>query len=173
MTPVLRGARVELRPAVDADAPALAAVLRDPAVAPWFGVGDADEIAREWIEAEDAVAFVIEVDGEPAGSVQYYEETDPDYRHAGMDIFLATERHGRGLGADALTVLARYLFEELGHHRLVIDPAAANTRAIRAYERVSFRPVGLMRSYERDADGRWHDNLLMDMLAGELVEPAG
>lgn len=43
-------------------------------------------------------------------------------------------------------VLARHLFDERGHHRLVIDPAAANTRAIRAYERGGFsRPLG--RSY--------------------------
>jgi aminoglycoside 6'-N-acetyltransferase len=28
--------------------------------------------------------------------------------------------------------------------------------------------VGVMRQYERGVDGRWHDNLLMDMLADEL-----
>jgi aminoglycoside 6'-N-acetyltransferase len=30
-----------------------------------------------------------------------------------------------------------------------------------------------MRSYERGADGRWHDNLLMDLLAGELGDSPG
>jgi L-amino acid N-acyltransferase YncA len=40
--------------------------------------------------------------------------------------------------------------------------------AIRAYEKVGFRRVGVMRSYERGPDGSWHDNLLMDLLAGEL-----
>lgn len=65
-------------------------------------------------------------------------------------------------------MLARHLFDDRRHHRLVIDPAAANTRAIRAYERVGFRAVGVMRAYERGADGTWHDNLLMDMLADEL-----
>ena len=161
-----------LRPAEAADAPALTTILRDPAVAPWFGTGHPDEIAREWAEADDAVPFVIEVDGEMVGSVQYYEETDPDYRHAGMDIFIASEQHGKGYGPEALAVLARHLFEDLGHHRLVIDPASANRRAIRAYERVGFRPVGLMRSYERGADGTWHDNVLMDMLVGELLDPS-
>jgi aminoglycoside 6'-N-acetyltransferase len=33
---------------------------------------------------------------------------------------------------------------------------------------VGFRPVGVMRRYERGPDGVWHDGLLMDMLAGEL-----
>jgi aminoglycoside 6'-N-acetyltransferase len=64
--------------------------------------------------------------------------------------------------------VARWLIEARGHHRLTIDPAAGNARAIRAYERVGFRPVGVMRRYEGDLDGTWHDGLLMDLLAGEL-----
>ena len=68
-------------------------------------------------------------------------------------------------------MLARYLIEERGHHRLTIDPAADNAPAIRAYEKVGFRPVGVMRSYERGPDGTLHDGLLMDLLADELVTP--
>jgi RimJ/RimL family protein N-acetyltransferase len=90
-------------------------------------------------------------------------------RHAGIDLFLGREARGRGLGPDAIRTLARYLFEERGHHRLTIDPAAANDRAIRAYERVGFRPVGVMRQYERGGDGEFHDGLLLDMLRGELT----
>jgi aminoglycoside 6'-N-acetyltransferase len=60
------------------------------------------------------------------------------------------------------------LIDERGHHRIVIDPATENTAAIRAYEKAGFRPVGVTRKSERDADGRgWHDSLLMDLLAGE------
>jgi aminoglycoside 6'-N-acetyltransferase len=33
---------------------------------------------------------------------------------------------------------------------------------------VGFRPVGVMRQYERGGDGRFHDGLLMDLLRGEL-----
>jgi aminoglycoside 6'-N-acetyltransferase len=136
----------------------------------WWGVGASapDGIARELVAAQDEVVFAIEHDGELIGSVQYYEETDPDYRHAGIDIFLTSSRHGEGLGPETLRVLARYLFDERGHHRIVIDPAADNERAIRAYERVGFRRVGIMRQYERGPDGTWHDGLLMDLLADEL-----
>jgi aminoglycoside 6'-N-acetyltransferase len=111
---------------------------------------------------------VIEAGGQVVGSIQYYEETDPMYRHAGMDIFLAMAHQNQGLGSETLRLLARYLFEERGHHRLIIDPAVANERAIRTYERVGFRRVGVMRRYERGPDGVWRDGLLMDMLAGEL-----
>lgn len=30
--------------------------------------------------------------------------------------------------------------------------------------------MGIMRRYERGADGRWHDALLMDLLAEELAD---
>jgi aminoglycoside 6'-N-acetyltransferase len=62
------------------------------------------------------------------------------------------------------------LFVDHGHHRLVIDPAADNVAALRSYSKVGSRPVGIMRRYERGAAGTWHDNLLMDLLAEELVE---
>jgi aminoglycoside 6'-N-acetyltransferase len=92
------------------------------------------------------------------------------YRHAGIDLFISAEHHGQGLGSDAVRTLARYLFEERSHHRLSIDPAYANTNAIRAYEAVGFRRVGIMREYERDPEGEWRDGLLMDLLIGELRE---
>ena len=111
---------------------------------------------------------MIEVEGDVAGIVQCYEETDPMYRHAGIDIALRERWQGRGIGPDAIRALARHLIRERGHHRLTIDPAAHNTNAIKAYERVGFKPVGVMRKYERGPDGEWHDGLLMEMLAGEL-----
>ncbi|CAM5666252.1 GNAT family N-acetyltransferase OS=Streptomyces antimycoticus OX=68175 GN=SANT12839_077140 PE=4 SV=1 [Streptomyces antimycoticus] len=94
---------------------------------------------------------------------------EPDYRHASIDIYLDPAVHGRG-GTDAVRTLARHLITDHGHHRIVIDPAADNAAAIRCYGKVGFRPVGLMRSYERGPDGRWHDGLLMDLLAEEITE---
>ncbi len=85
-----------------------------------------------------------------------------------MDIFLTTPRQGEGLGTEAIRLLASYLFGERGHHRLTIDPAAENVGAIRAYERVGFRAVGIMRKYERGPGGVWRDGLLMDMLEEEF-----
>jgi aminoglycoside 6'-N-acetyltransferase len=165
----LRGERVTLRPLDAEDVDRLAAILAEPEVVAWWGRWDADRVRAELIEPEDEVVFAIEVDGELVGSIQYTEENDPDYRHASIDLFLAPSWHGRGLGSEAVRVVARYLFDERGHHRLTIDPAAANERAIRAYERVGFRPVGVMRQYERGPDGTWRDGLLMDLLAGEFV----
>jgi aminoglycoside 6'-N-acetyltransferase len=169
--PPLRGERVTLRPLRPADREPLRAILAEPAVARWWGSGRPNDAIDELFESDDVVALAIELQGELIGSIQYAEEDDPDYRHAGIDIFIATGHQGRGHGRDALRALARHLFDERGHHRLTVDPAAANERAIRTYRAVGFRPVGVMRAYERGTDGSWHDGLLLDLLAGEL-EPA-
>jgi aminoglycoside 6'-N-acetyltransferase len=164
------GQMLALRPVTAADAATLAEILADPTVAPWWGSLDADRLVNDVIEPpRDVASFVIEVQGSVAGFIQYSEENEPDYRHAGIDIAVGSPWQGRGIGPDAIRTLARHLFEERCHHRLTIDPAAANERAIRAYERVGFRPVGIMRAYERGADGVWHDGLLMDLLREELI----
>ena len=46
----------------------------------------------------------------------------------------------------------------------MIDPAVANERAVRCYEAVGFRRVGVMRRYQRMADGNWEDGLLMELV---------
>ncbi len=166
----LTGDRVTLRPASANDAERFASILAEPQVSRRWGPFDGSDI-HELVDGDDEV-FAVEVDGEVIGAIQFGEEDDPMYRHASVDVFLTTERHRQGLGSDAIRTLARYLFAERGHHRLTIDPAADNVGAIAAYERVGFRRVGVMRDYERAADGTWHDGLLMDMLAGELDEPS-
>ena len=146
----------------------LSSILREPDVAVrWGGMQDG-EIEEQFVGNEKA--FVIEVDGEVVGAIQYGEEDDLMYRHASIDIFLTTSRHRQGFGSEAIRVLARHLIKDRGHHRLTIDPAADNEAAIRTYEKVGFRKVGVMRSYERGPDGIWHDGLLMEMLADELEE---
>jgi hypothetical protein len=56
----------------------------------------------------------------------------------------------------------------LGKATAVTIDLADNAVAIRAYEKVGFRPVGVLREYWRAPDGTWHDGLLTDLLASEL-----
>jgi len=167
----LRGAMVSLRPATPDDVPVLAAIRATPEVFRWWrgGADLAPEVAAD-IEDTDATTLAVELDGRVVGAIQWSAETEPDYRHAGVDIYLHPSVHGRGVGTDAVRTLARHLFVDQGFHRLVIDPAADNAAAIKCYGKVGFRPVGIMRKYERGSDGTWHDGLLMDLLAEELAD---
>ena len=167
--PDIEGELVRLRPLAEGDREALMQVLSDPTVVEWWDTRGPQHSADELIAGEPGwFVWAVEADGELAGSIQASEEDDADYRHAGIDIFLSSRFQGRGLGTDAVRTVARWLFEERGHHRLTIDPAAANARAIRTYEKVGFNAVGVMRAYERGVDRTFHDGLLMDMLRGEL-----
>ena len=161
---------VSLRPATPDDVPVLAAIRATPEVFRWWrgGADMATDVAAD-IEDPDATTLAVELDGRVVGAIQWSAETEPDYRHAGIDIYLDPTVHGRGVGADAVRTLARHLVVDQGFHRLVIDPAADNAAAIQCYSKVGFRPVGIMRKYERGSDGTWHDGLLMDLLAEELA----
>ena len=168
--PTLHGQLVMLRPAVAADLPALLAILEEPEVARWWR-------RSEWerIDEKDAVTLAIVPAsagsgdrGAVAGCIQYSEETDPDYFSAAVDIFVGTAAQGRGVGPDAMRTLLAWLIDVRGHHRLTVDPATANARAVHVYEQLGFRRVGVLREYERVEDGVWRDALLMELLAADF-----
>jgi aminoglycoside 6'-N-acetyltransferase len=166
----LAGEQVVLRGPIEADVGALAAIQAEPSVARWWPPDDPDDLRAELLEPEpDVVPWVIEHDGRVVGYIQSWEETDPWYRHAGIDLYLTGAVQGHGLGPDAIRTLATHLIDVDGHHRLTIDPVAANERAIRAYAKVGFRTVGVLRAYQRMPDGTWVDGLLMELLAEELA----
>jgi aminoglycoside 6'-N-acetyltransferase len=161
--PTLQGPRVLLRPLVPGDLPALEAIRAEPGVLEWWG-----EIQPgDFEHPESGVIFTIELAGKVAGLIQYDEIPEPQYHSAGIDLFLGAHWQGRGLGREAIALVVDHLIDARGHHRLTIDPAVANERAIRCYESVGFKPVGVMREYERGLDGSWHDGLLMELLSSE------
>jgi aminoglycoside 6'-N-acetyltransferase len=149
----MRDGDLELRPPTASDAEALEALLAEPEVKRWWADGDYDR-DHGW---------VAEVGGEFAGWVQYEEAAHQWYPSVALDIALTTALHGRGYGRRALRLAIGH-FVANGHHRFTIDPSPENERAIRSYAAVGFKPVGVLRSYERDPDGGWNDGLLMDLV---------
>jgi aminoglycoside 6'-N-acetyltransferase len=161
----LHGDRVTLRPTRAADREPLKAIRDEPEVVRWWG-----EQTAEWPGDDDTVEeWTIESRGEVVGFIQFYEEPDEEYRHADVDILLASRVHGRGLGSDAMRAITRHLIEDRGHHRITLTTWPHNERAIHVYEKLGFRQVGVTRLSERGADGTWHDELLMEL----VVEPRG
>lgn len=170
---LVSAARLSLEPVRPEDVAPLLQIRSTPEVSAWWGFPDPSAADRGVGDADADGQLSIRYEHAVVGLIQYDEENDPGYRHASMDIYLAPEVHGRGLGSEALHALAAFLFEQRGHHRLTIDPARDNHAAIACYERIGFQPVGILRQYERDpAGGGWRDGLLMDLLADELTDPS-
>jgi aminoglycoside 6'-N-acetyltransferase len=150
-----------LRPYRPADEQALQTIVREPEVSRWW---PDPTFVRER-------GWTIEIAGEPAGWLEYHEESYAWYPSVAFDIFLGAGVHGRVYGRRALR-LALAHFVARGHHRFTVDPNAANERAIRSYEAVGFERVGVMRAYERDPAGGWNDGLLMELIVPEAMERA-
>lgn len=162
----LDAGNIALRPLAEDHVGDLRWIHERPGVVRWW---DEPEDGFPWDEPE-ATRLTVFVDGQIAGMIQYWEEDEPKNRHAGIDLFIDPALHNKGIGTEAVRRVARHLFEVRGHHRLEIDPAADNPAAIRAYEKVGFKPVGILRRSERDPDGKgWHDGLLMDMLSTDFT----
>ncbi|HEX2057149.1 MAG TPA: GNAT family protein [Actinomycetota bacterium] len=156
----LHGERVVLRRVTPDDVAELRRIRATPEVVRWWG-----ELPGDFPEPDDPgdARFTVLVDGRVAGLVQYAEEQDPEARHADVDVFLDPELHGRGLGTDAMGTIVRHLVAERGHHRVTLSTSPDNAPALRCYEKVGFRPVGITRaSLWHDVRGEWVDELLMD-----------
>jgi aminoglycoside 6'-N-acetyltransferase len=149
----MRNGDIELRAFRDGDDTAITALLAEPDVRKWWTDGEYD--------AEHG--WVVEVGGETAGWIEYREETAESFPSVALDIALTSALHGRGYGRRVLGLAVEH-FVAKGHHRFTIDPNVENARAIRCYEAVGFKPVGVLRAYERSLDDGWNDGLLMDLV---------
>ena len=114
-----------LRPVAPGDEAELLRIHRLPEVRRWW-----DEPAAGFPFEDDpeTMRFTIEVDGAVAGLIQFWEEPEPNFRHAGIDVFLDPALRGRGLGTEAVRRIVRLLIDERGHHRITIDPAVGERR---------------------------------------------
>ena len=166
---MLDGERVRLRPLEDADLSALALIVSEPGVREWWWGYNEGRLRDETLGDERVTPFAILLDGDLIGLIMFTEELDPYYKYAMIDVTVDAAHVGQGLGTDALRTIAKYLIDQRGHHHIMIDPAVANERAIAAYRKVGFKPVGVMRRYELAPDGVWRDGLLMDLLAEEFA----
>jgi RimJ/RimL family protein N-acetyltransferase len=188
--PQLRGQRVLLRPPVlELDLPARLEVPADPELHRMYGGSGAPEpVTAERVRAglrtiaeQDRAAarhFVIAALAWPDG--RPIEEPDGRYvGHVRLTVFSWHDRNARlaigiydrrfwsgGYGTEALRLILRYGFEELGLHRVDLLVIDYNLRAIRAYQKCGFVREGVVRESAL-VDGVWHDDYLMSMLDRE------
>jgi len=185
--PTLTRERVLLRPfTLDADAPALRAMLQDAEAMRLtggsHGPGDlpawdaaAQARFREWYETRNLeqgrldLAVVDRASARCVGEV-VLNDWSPANRSCGFRTVLGPDGRGRGLGTEAVRMIVGYGFEQLGLHRISLEVYAFNPRARRAYEKAGFRPEGVLRESLRYGD-QWIDATVMSILAPEWRTP--
>jgi len=164
---------VEIRRARRDDADFLYALVTGEETRPYLGraiesVEDViADIDRSEAEPEARGRFVIEVDGERAGTVGF---TCVNERHRIAEIgrfALEPRFRGRGLGDEAARIFQRLLLVGLGFHRIELQIYAFNGRAIAHAERSGFVREGVRRkAYFRD--GEWQDAVLFALVREDL-----
>ena len=166
MTVAIRRARAD-------DADFLFALMDDEATRPFLGRAlqtRADVLADiERSAGEPAVhgRFVIEVDGEPAGTVGF-TRVHERHRIAEVGRFAILPRfRGTGVADEAARVFQRHMLVELDFHRIELQVYGFNARAIAHAERAGFVREGVRRcAYFRD--GAWQDAVLFGLVQEDL-----
>ncbi|HEY0495108.1 MAG TPA: GNAT family protein [Kutzneria sp.] len=180
--PVLAGETVVLRPVIADDAVDMLEVLADGDVLRLTGSHgtlspDDVEPMRQWYGSRAGhddrldLAAVDRVTGRYVGEV-VLNELDPNNNSCSFRIALGATGQNRGLGTEATRLVLGYAFERVGLHRISLEVYSFNSRARRVYEKVGFRPEGVL----RDAllwEGQRFDAHVMSILAHEWAEHRG
>jgi RimJ/RimL family protein N-acetyltransferase len=128
------------------------------------------EVERSESEPGAFGLFVIEVDGERAGTMRF-ERSNARSRIASLGgLAVHPDHRGARVSDTAARLFQRHLLDDLGFHRLQMEVYGFNERAMRHAERVGFVREGVRRKayWRHDA---WVDGILYGLLAEDL-EPS-
>ncbi len=165
---------VTLRRAEPGDVDFLEELMTDEDVEPYLAVvrprdreGLLEEIERSQSEPQEFGRFVIEVDGEPAG-LMGFQVANRRSRIANLGSLAVHPRfRGRRLADEAARLFQRYLFDDLGYHRLQLEIYGFNERAMRHAERAGWIKEGVRRkAYDRH--GEWVDGVIYGLVREDL-----
>ena len=163
-----------IRRALPGDVDFLHELVNDGDVRPFLGMRTAtdretllEEVERSLREPEAFGRFVIELDGERAGTLGFHVENARS-RIARVERLAVHPRfRGRRLADDAVRLFERELLLELGFHRLELEIYAYNERAQAHAERAGFVREGVKRkAYLRD--GEWVDAVMYALVREDL-----
>src|SRR6185436_7373977 len=166
---MISGKKVHLRAYREDDIKNVIAWVNDPAVTRYLHEMRPRSVVEEraWLERtmnnEDPGSFSLAIessDGEYLGGVGLMN-IDRRNGTAEVGIVIARPRDwGRGLGTEAMLLMVRYAFEELGLHRVQLRVYDFNDRGQKSYTKLGFVEEGRLRE-ALFRHGSRHDVLIM------------
>jgi len=127
------------------------------------------EIERSESEPEAFGLFVVEVDGERAGTMRF-ERTNTRSGIASLGgLAVHPDFRGAKVGDTAARLFQRHLFDDLGFHRVQMEIYGFNERAMRHAERAGFVREGVRRkAYWRNDE--WVDGVLYGLVVEDIAD---
>jgi RimJ/RimL family protein N-acetyltransferase len=125
------------------------------------------EIERSQAEPQEFGRFVIEVDGEPAGSMGF-EVANRRSRIANLgSLAVHPSFRGRRVADEAARLFQRHLLDDVGFHRLQLEIYGFNERAMAHAERAGFIREGVRRKAYWRSD-EWVDGVIYGLVQEDL-----
>jgi len=174
----LHGERIDLTALQEEDLPLLLPFFQDMAALTYYipttarplNAPQLRSLLTDWNDGIENYVFAIRKNGQLIGLINLDGLDWPNSRsEIGIALTTGGER-GHGLAAEALSLLIRYAFEELGLHRIWARIIEDNQRSIRLFTRLGFLPEGRLRGHVRRR-GRFRDMLVFGLLNDIQVEP--
>ena len=92
------------------------------------------------------------------GSLDLFEY-EPIHQRIGVGILIDKANRNRGIGLEALNIMANYALTILGIRNLYCSVLANNPASMRLFEKAGYAPVGVRKNWFND-QGNWIDEVL-------------
>jgi RimJ/RimL family protein N-acetyltransferase len=136
----------------------------------WRAGADSLADVEAWVERRTTDPqgrfFLIEHQGEPVGFCQLTRIDLADL-HCHLGLFVEEAIRGQGVAAVALRLIELEA-AALGIRKVILEVLSSNLRAIRFWEKSSYRVVGCLKSHHRHEDV-FHDVTLLE----KALAPSG
>lgn len=154
--------RLELRPIRVSDYKDFFEVFKEREYLKYFGLkgleteNDAKLLLKDWVKRLDATVFlrwaiVHRESGKVIGSIGLHTFIVA-YKKASVGYELNPKYQHKGYVQEALQMIMRYFYEDLGYHRLEAIIVTDNPASIHVVERAGFICEGLMRKWMYNSD---------------------
>jgi RimJ/RimL family protein N-acetyltransferase len=125
---------------------------------------------REHSPTDDSFAIHLKGEEEPIGVISLMNISEAnDSAELSVIVGHPEDRH-QGYGAEAIALILRYGFEDLGLNRVGLSVFEFNEDAISTYEKLGFRREGRLRKALK-RDGAFYDAILMGISRSEWEAP--
>ena len=167
--PVLRGERVTLRPADDADPPRFVPWFADMEITRFLGRRSAValyqeiQVLKSFGESKTDVFWMIDADGETVGATGIHQIDWPNAHGTTGIVIGAKQKWGSGIATEVMRLRTSYAFDELNLRKLMTEVFVDNAASRRALEKNGYRTAGTHKQHFFTR-GKWHDVWLGELL---------
>ena len=173
----LQGTRLQLTALQESDLPDLTCFFQDMASLTYYIPTTARplnhlqlrSLLKDWNDGLENFVFAVRLSGRLIGLVNL-DGLDWPNSHLEIGIALTDpDARGHGYAAEALAILLRYCFNELGLKRVWARIIEDNHPSVRLFNKLGFHQEGTLRAHVL-RQGRYRDMLIFGLLQAEWID---